>query len=570
MNKWIAFGVLYGLSILNGKSQENNSLGTFYLEESQFAKARNFFQNRLKVAPDDATALVGLGDAYLFLDAADSAKTVFQKAIVNDPKNPFALAGLGKVALLNKDRISESEYFDRARRADKTNPEVYYAIAEGCINLSRQDTATALLFLNQGLSINQKYAKLHLATGNLEAAKKNYGLAANAYDRAIFFDPKLASAYLNRGKIDLLSHSFKDALKAFNKSREINPGQILVYKYLGDLFYATANYPDAEKAYQTYLSRTSLTTEDQEQYAYILFFNKKYDEAAKQLEQVMGTSRNESVLLRIRGYIACETGEFQKGFEYMNRFFALHNPQKLISTDFQYYAKILQQLGKDSLAMENLKKAVTMDPSKIEIYNELAKLAAKNRKHKEAAIYYQKLAEKGSDRLLNSFLTGKEFYFEGENWRSRFDSLQKLQKTNKVPFADSAAVKENMKIFFLKADSAFTVVNLLGTDYAGGFIWKGRMQSLLDPEAENTGAKEAYEKALAILSKGDSAKNRSSIIECYKYLGSWYFLAYERLFKSDKPKSAEMRAKSIEFFTKISGLDPNDAQAKEVLKKFGG
>ena len=112
------------------------------------------------------------------------------------------------------------------------------------------------------------------------------------------------------------------------------------------------------------------------------------------------------------------------------------------------------------------------------------------------------------------------------------------------------------------------MVAKLNPEYAGSYIWKGRIQSILDPEALTTGAKEQYEKALLILEKADEAKNKKQIVECYKYLGSYYYLAYDRLYKSDKKLSGEMRLKTIECFTKIKELDPADAQEKEVLSKL--
>ncbi len=568
IKNWLTLFIVIGISALNGWSQGPTSQGSFYLNELQFGRAKAWFQDQLKKSPNDIAALIGLGDDFLALKNVDSAKMVFQKAVALDPKNPYALAGMGKVALLNNDRLAETDYFDRARRADKTNPEVYCYIAEGCINLSRQDTVTALIFLNQGLGVNPKYAGLHLSTGNLETLKKNYGAAANAFLRAIFFDPKSAAAYRNLGRVDVVSRAYRDAQTAFNKSIGLNPGQILVYKYLGDLFYVTGKYAEGEKAYATYLERAEVTTDDKERYAILLFFNRKYKEASDQLEQVLAVNKDESVLLRIRGYIAYETGDYMKGLEYMEKFFRLHDPEKLIFTDYSYYAKILEKIGKDSLAIDSYRKAVTLNPSKTEIYEEMAKLSAKNNLHGEAAGYYQKMAESGADKLVAAFQSGKEFYFEGEKWKSRFDSLTNLQKNLKAAFADSAEVKRNMTRYYAKADSAFTVVTRLSPEYAGGFIWKGRMQSLLDPDAASTGAKDAYEKALTILLKGDQAKNSKMIIECYKYLGSWYYLGYEKYFRSDKQKASEMRNESLAYFTKIAALDPADAQAKEVLAKM--
>ena len=125
-----------------------------------------------------------------------------------------------------------------------------------------------------------------------------------------------------------------------------------------------------------------------------------------------------------------------------------------------------------------------------------------------------------------------------------------------------------MILFYTKADSAFTVVNKLNSDYAWGYIWKGRTHATLDPDAITTEAKEAYQNALALLEKSDPEKNRKSIIECYRYLGSYYYLGYDRLYKSNKKAAGEMRDKTIECFTKILKLDPSDVQAKEVNSKL--
>ena len=99
-------------------------------------------------------------------------------------------------------------------------------------------------------------------------------------------------------------------------------------------------------------------------------------------------------------------------------------------------------------------------------------------------------------------------------------------------------------------------------------MWRGRMNSTLDPEAETTAAKDIYEKALAIFDAGDQTKNRKSVIECYKYLGSYYFLTSERILKTDKKQSEVLKQTSIEFWKKILTIDPNDEQALEVFKKL--
>ena len=153
--------------------------------EKKRARAKTWFQGQLISSPGDERALVGLGNTYLALNKIDSAQITFLKAVVQNPGNPFAISGLGKVALLKKDRMGAIDYFDRARRADKTNPEVYCDIAAGCMNPFGQDTISALVFLNQGLSVNPKYSGLHLLMGNLAMMKKNFGFFHTLYSSSL-------------------------------------------------------------------------------------------------------------------------------------------------------------------------------------------------------------------------------------------------------------------------------------------------------------------------------------------------------------------------------------------------
>jgi tetratricopeptide (TPR) repeat protein len=568
MKKYYSLLFVLFITASIGKCQEVDQKGASYLNELQLIKAKAHYQSILIKSPDNASALIGLGETYLVINSPDSARILFKKVLSSDIKNSFALTGMGKAALLSHDRQGETDYFDRARRADKIYPGLYCQVAEGCLRLAVKDTVTALVYLNYGLAINAKYAELHRVMGDLETLKKNYGAAANAYDRAIFFDPKSALAYRNLGFIHLLSHSWREAFFALDKSVAIDPDQILVYKYLGDLYYATGKYADAEKSYKIYLDRSEFTNDDQERFAVVLFFNKKYKESAELLEKLQEQSKDESVLLRIRGYIAFETGDFQNGVEYMKKFFALHHPDKIIASDYNYYARLLQKTGNDSGAIENYKKSIAMDASKLEIIEEIAKLSAKNKLHKEAAAYYNQMMANGADRLTTSFIVGKEYYFEGESWRFRFDSLKRVQKITGIVFSDSSAVKKSMKYYYDSADSTFMVVSRLNPDYPGSYLWIGRIQSILDQEAATTKAKEAYEKALALLEKSGPSKSKKSIIECYRYLGSYYYLGYERFFKTDKKQSAGMRTKCIDSFEKIIQLEPSDDQAREVLARM--
>ena len=489
-------------TVLTSFAQENAKRGILYLDEYQYHKARNFFLAQIKATPGDARSYCWLGDAYLGLQLPDSAQMMYDKASALDSKSPFAFIGYGKLALLKGDRMRKLDSFEKARKMDKKNPEVYYEIAKGCFGLTPNDTVTGGIYVKQGFELNSNFAGFHIAFGDHESLGNRYGNAVNAYQRAIFFDPSSVIAYRRLGTIQTIARSYRDALNAFNKCIELNSDQILVYKNLGDLYYLLGRYTEAEKNYQIYMSKAEISYDDKERYAFILFFNKKYTEAAKLLEDVIALNSDESVLLRIRGYIAAETGDYQKGIGYMAKFFKLHDPAKNLASDYRYYGRLLQMSGKDTLAIDNYKKALEMDSTKTEIYDDLAKLYSTNKMHNEAVSCYKKMLNFGADGVNTWFQIGKEFYFEGDGYRVKYDSLRTSQKAGKISFADSTIVIQSKQLYFQKADSAFNQVTVLNPQYAGGFIWKGRINSLLDPEAYNTVAKDSYEKAVALLEVG--------------------------------------------------------------------
>ncbi|MEI6677926.1 MAG: hypothetical protein WCL21_04920 [Mariniphaga sp.] len=560
--------IVFLFSVIVCSGQQKINQGVFYLNDLQYQKARNFFIDQLKTSPADVRSSCSLGDTYLALQIRDSAKLCYQKAQSLDPKSPFPLIGLGRIAFVEDDVPAELDYFERARKMDRKNPEVYCEIAKGCISLTKKDTTTASKFLSLGLELNTNYAPLHIVFGDYELLCHRHGSATNAYQRAYYYDPNSALAYRKLGVIHTYARAYRDALNALVKSVELNNDQILVYKNLGDLYYLIGKYPEAEKNYQIYMSRAEITYEDRERYAIILFFNKRYPEAAKLLEDTLNHKLDVSVLFRIRGYIAYETGEYSKGVEYMSKFFKLHDPEKNIVSDYIYYSRLLQKAGKDTLAIRNYNKALALDSTKTDIYDELAKLYTSNKMHLDAVANYKKMIAIGADKVSTYFMIGKEYSYAGEIYRQKYDSLYALQRSNNIPFTDSTSVNNLKRLYFQMADSAFLIVTALNLKYAGGFIWRGRLNALLDPEAEKTDAKEAYEKALGILEPGDVNKNRRSMIECYRYLGSYYFLSSERLFKADIKQSEALKATSIDYFRKILKLDPNDTQALDVFKKL--
>ena len=106
----------------------------------------------------------------------------------------------------------------------------------------------------------------------------------------------------------------------------------------------------------------------------------------------------------------------------------------------------------------------------------------------------------------------------------------------------------------------------MSPSFATAYIWRGRIQSILDPEAKQTLAKGFYEKSVEVLNaSADKSKLKKSFIECYNYLGSYYY------FQSERTKGEEMKqnlTQSISYFEKVLELDAEDINTKDKIEKL--
>jgi hypothetical protein len=103
----------------------------------------------------------------------------------------------------------------------------------------------------------------------------------------------------------------------------------------------------------------------------------------------------------------------------------------------------------------------------------------------------------------------------------------------------------------VNADSAFSKVTQLSAKWPGGFLWRAKANTQLDPDSKKGLALPHYEAFIEKVGT-DVEKNKKDLIEAYSYLGFYYF---------DKDKT-----KSKDYWTKVSELDPKNEKAKKALE----
>jgi uncharacterized protein HemY len=173
--------------------------------------------------------------------------------------------------------------------------------------------------------------------------------------------------------------------------------------------------------------------------------------------------------------------------------------------------------GKDSLAVEKLKKAIDMDSSKTDLLGEIGGICFKQKKYSDAATWYAKKI------ASNMNISTNDYYYLGRSYYAN---------------------KE-----YGKADTAFMKVTERNPELAIGYIWRARANNQMDDEKKPKYlAKPYYEEYL----KRAKPEEKKDLEETYDYLGRHYI---------QKKEFAYARW----CWEKVRELNPNNATAKTAL-----
>jgi hypothetical protein len=315
---------------------------------------------------------------------------------------------------------------------------------------------------------------------------------------------------------------------------------------------ASAKVKEAAEQYKKYISLTDYSPESQMRYADFLINAGDF----KTLQQVAGDiAKNANANLRAYRYelyAAVENKDYPAAVTAGNTWLTKADPKRLIPRDYMYMGRAQIGSGQDSLGIVSLQKALQLDSSFVDAYQDIAKADLSQKKYKEAADAYDIYSTKSRNaKLTDRFYAGLYYYFG-----FTVEDAAKF-KDPKTPRTDSALL--------VKADTAFSYViqKTASNPFALAYIYRARIADLHETDRNNIKglAKPYYEKFIELtLAKGAPSDDRTktNLTEAYDYLGTYY----EFKEKDD--------AKAGENFGKARDITPTDKQALDYFKRKGG
>ncbi len=550
MNKFKIFSAAFLASISFGYAQDIAQVRKA-IDAEQYEKAKSMLKSILKASPIDGRANFLLGNVYLIQSVTDSAKISYEKGLSGTDGAKLNYIGLGVIDLDNGNTTAAEANFALAiKDAKKKDVEGLISIGRAYTYSTKPNFKKAIEVLSKAKEINPNDAQVLLALGDAYYGDKNQSEAYAAYRNAFQIDPTLIRAKMQLGVLLKGAKSFDEAIKAFNEVIAINPNYGPVYRELAETYYNWGRNKRSKEQeymqtgigyYEKYLSLTDRSLSSRMRHADFLILAKDYKALEIEANKMIEMDKVNPRIFRYLGYSAYENGNYDVAIKSLEDF--ITNPKnKVISNDYLYLAqaKFKKATAADGLSLdsvlynsglEDIKKAVVIEPLVIEELNEIGKKLFTQKFYKESAPIF-------------------EFGMTNFEYKNYIDD--NIYYGLSIYYANIKKDVVADKVALGKADIAFENVTKASAGYQDAFLYRARVNAVLE---NNELMKKNYEEFIAkATEKGAEELAKASVkkklVEAYNNIASTYLT-------SDKAKAKEYVNKSLE-------IDPADKRAVEL------
>jgi len=471
----------------------------------QYEKASAIYKTLL-AGDKTGDAYYYYGENYFSNDNQDSALVIFNDGLIKFPGNPMLMAGAGKcIALKGNPADGKGKLFAADTYVSDKNCKLGNAQkVTAYIEIARAYTQTenpqmAITILNKALKIDDKNAELYIAMGDALYKQEpgNGTPVIQQYKKAVELDKASAKALFKTGELYLFSGNPDASLEWIEKAIVLDPTFAPAWRVKGDALGRKNKFEEAIKAYQQYLSLNNNNLSARVQYCKFLYIAKKYSDVITEIKAVQKDypTTYPNVLNRLLGFALYETGDYPSGLTIMDLFFSKQPENKLLTTDFEYYGRLLSKSGQDSTAVDFYKKAIKKDSTQTDLWSEIGAIYYKQKKYADAAAAYKKKVDGKKGLTTNDwFYLGRAYYMNKQ---------------------------------YVKADSCFVEYTAIQSTLAFGYLWRAKCNTRIDSTNSTYGAKPYYEKAIQLSKPEEIEKSKSDYEGAYFYLGLAYYKTKE-------------------------------------------
>lgn len=518
--------------------------GAEYYNADQFENAKELLLRSLNNPGTDKA----VSDYYLGLVSIDEnntaqARKYFQDGIAANPEYAYNYVGLGRLLLKEGDKKGAEESFKQAEKLAKKDAALHVAIARA------YDSVDPVLYAKQitnkiekARKTNANSPEVYIFEGDQLKEQKKFGEAGAKYEMAANTDNNATQAYVKYANLFTMVNP-EYAITMLNKLLEVNPQSALGQRELAIAYYNGKDYANAAKEYGKYVQNPSHFKQDENRYAFLLFYG----------------------------------GDYQKGYDYATKLLS-EDPGNFTAQRYQFMnaAQIPAMSDKLLPMAEALLAAHRAKPADNKFaaidYTLIADELSKAKRADEAiAVIEEGIKEMPDNAAFNKDLAMK--YVDAGNITGAAKSyegyLAKVEKPSyndyvqQATFSFYAAVenKENQPVadkFFADTEKyAGLAAEILPDNYKPVKFLGDIAKQKATKETVESAAVPMYTKAIELLEASqDPSRYKSDAKDMYNYMGNYY------LSIKDIPQAKE-------YFNKYLQYDPNNDAYRKFVEGLG-
>ncbi len=513
--------------------------GAEYYKADQFDNAKELLLRSLNNAgTNKAVSNYYLGLIALRDNKTSEAQNYFQQGIQADPEYPYNYVGLGSLKLKAGDEKSADADFKDAEKRAKKDAGVHIAIARA------YDDADPVAYEKQiakrvekARKTNMQSPEIYLFEGDQLKEKKAFGDAAAKYEMAAGYDKKSAEAYVKYANLFTMVNP-EYAIKMLQALLLENPSSALGQRELANAYYNAKDFGNAAKEYGKYVQNPSHFKQDENRYAFLLFYGGDYKKGYEYASALLKADPSNFTAQRYQFMNAAQIPDMGENLLPMaEALFSAHkaNPKanKFAAIDYTLIADELAKAKRADEAIAVLKEGIAEMPENAQFNKDLAMKYVDANNITEAAKAYEGYLSKTEKPSYNDYIQQATFSFYAG-----------IENKEDAPTAT--------KFFDDTAKYAGLAAEILPDNYKPKKFLGDIAKQKAAKEDIETAAAPMYLEAIALLEASqDPSRYKTDAKEMYNYMGNYYL-------------DQKDTAKAKEYFNKYLQYDPNN----DAYRKF--
>lgn len=518
--------------------------GAEYYNADQFENAKELLLRSLNNPGTDKA----VSDYYLGLVSIDEnntaqARKYFQDGIAANPEYAYNYVGLGRLLLKEGDKKGAEESFKQAEKLAKKDAALHVAIARA------YDSVDPVLYAKQitnkiekARKTNANSPEVYIFEGDQLKEQKKFGEAGAKYEMAANTDNNATQAYVKYANLFTMVNP-EYAITMLNKLLEVNPQSALGQRELAIAYYNGKDYANAAKEYGKYVQNPSHFKQDENRYAFLLFYGgdyqKGYDYATKLLSEDPGNFTAQRYQFMNAAQIPAMSDKLLPMAEAL---LAAHRAKpadnKFAAIDYTLIADELSKAKRADEAIAVIEEGIKEMPDNAAFNKDLA----------------MKYIDAGN-------ITGAAKAYEG--YLAKVEKPSYNDYVQQATFSFYAAVenKENQPVadkFFADTEKyAGLAAEILPDNYKPVKFLGDIAKQKATKETVESAAVPMYTKAIELLEASqDPSRYKSDAKDMYNYMGNYY------LSIKDIPQAKE-------YFNKYLQYDPNNDAYRKFVEGLG-